>query len=416
MSRLLYSLSTKAYNLLLQASAPFHAKAAQWVAGRQSIFEQIEQQLAGNTQSVAWFHCASLGEFEQGRPLIEKFSKQYPKYKILLTFFSPSGYEVRKNYAGAHYIFYLPLDSAANARRFVDLVQPQLAVFVKYEFWYYYLAELHRRQIPVISVSAIFRPSQLFFKSYGGFYRQILQLFTHIFTQNQASAALLKNIGIEQVTVAGDTRFDRVLQTAAAIKTIPLIEEFKENKPVFVIGSSWPQDMAVLLPFILKHTNDLKFIIAPHEIHPAELDKLVADLPGRAIRFSQAEINKVASFNVLLIDNIGMLSSLYNYGSYAYIGGAFGKGLHNTLEAAVFGLPLFFGPTYGKFQEAVDLVELGVAHPVKDTAALEAIFTRLASDAQQRETIAQKARTYIQEQAGATELILQHVHQWLQKV
>jgi len=416
LSRLLYSLSTKAYNLLLQASAPFHAKAAQWVAGRESIFEQIEQQLAGNTQSVAWFHCASLGEFEQGRPLIEKFSKQYPKYKILLTFFSPSGYEVRKNYVGAHYIFYLPLDSAANARRFVNLVKPKLAVFVKYEFWYYYLIELQRRQIPVISVSAIFRPSQLFFKSYGGFYRQILKLFTHIFTQNQASAALLKNIGIKQVTVAGDTRFDRVLQTAASIKTMPLVEQFKAGKPVFVIGSSWPQDMAVLLPFILKHINDLKFIIAPHEIHPAELDKLVADLSGRAIRFSQAEINKVADFNVLLIDNIGMLSSLYSYGSYAYIGGAFGKGLHNTLEAAAFGLPLFFGPTYHKFQEAVNLVELGVAYPIENTAGLEGIFNQLVADADQRNIISRKAKDYVHQQAGATELILQHVHQWLQKV
>ncbi|KAA5539269.1 3-deoxy-D-manno-octulosonic acid transferase [Adhaeribacter rhizoryzae] len=416
MSRLLYSLGTKAYGLLLQVSAPFHAKAAQWVAGRKDIFEQIPNKLAGNTQPVAWFHCASLGEFEQGRPLIEKFSSEYPQYKILLTFFSPSGYEVRKNYAGAHYIFYLPQDSAANARRFVDLVQPKLAVFVKYEFWYYYLAELHRRQIPAISVSAIFRPSQLFFKPYGGFYRGILKLFTHIFTQNQASAALLQNIGLNQITVAGDTRFDRVLQTVASVKIIPLVEQFKAGKPIFVVGSSWPQDMEILLPFIKQHTNEVKFIIAPHEIHVDELNKIVADLPGQAIRFSQAQEATVANYQVLLIDNIGMLSSLYSYGTYAYIGGAFGKGLHNTLEAAVFGLPLFFGPTYLKFQEAIDLVELGVANPIQNTAELTAIFTRIATNVAEREAITRKAKNYVHEQAGATDIILGQVHQWLQKV
>jgi 3-deoxy-D-manno-octulosonic-acid transferase len=416
LSRLLYSLGTKAYALLLRASAPFHAKAAQWVTGREHIFEEIEKKLSGNTQPIAWFHCASLGEFEQGRPLIEKFAAEYPHYKILLTFFSPSGYEVRKNYAGAHYIFYLPTDSSTNARRFVDLVKPSLAVFVKYEFWYYYLAELHRRQIPVISVSAIFRPSQIFFKPYGGFYREILKLFTHIFTQNQASTELLQNIGLNQVTVAGDTRFDRVLQTAASVKIIPLVEQFKAGKPIFVVGSSWPQDITVLLPIIKQHANEVKFIIAPHEIHPAELDKLMADLQGQAVRFSQAQEATVADYQVLLIDNIGMLSSLYSYGTYAYIGGAFGKGLHNTLEAAVFGLPLFFGPTDSKFQEAKDLVELGVAHPVQNTGELENIFTQLAKDAVQRETIARKAKNYVHQQAGATDIILQHVHQWLQQV
>lgn len=416
MSRLLYTLSTQAYSLLLRASAPFHTKAAQWVAGRHHVFEEIETQLAGDTQPIAWFHCASLGEFEQGRPLIEKFSSEYPQHKIFLTFFSPSGYEVRKNYGGAHFIFYLPLDSAVNASRFVALVKPQLAVFIKYEFWYYYLAELHQRQIPVISVSAIFRPTQLFFKPYGGFYRNILKLFTHIFTQNQASASLLQNIGVNQVTVAGDTRFDRVLQTAASVKLIPLVEKFKQEKSIFVIGSSWPQDMAVLLPFIKQHAATVKFIIAPHEIHAVELDKLVRDLKGKAIRFSQAQAATVANYQVLLIDNIGMLSSLYRYGTYAYIGGAFGKGLHNTLEAAVFGLSLFFGPTYGKFQEAVDLVKLGVAHPIINATQLENIYNQLATTPGLRGSTSQKAKNYVQAQAGATDIILQHVNQWLKPI
>ncbi|MDB5263355.1 MAG: 3-deoxy-D-manno-octulosonic acid transferase, partial [Adhaeribacter sp.] len=299
--------------------------------------------------------------------------------------------------------------------RFVDLVKPQLAVFVKYEFWYYYLSELHRRQIPVISVSAIFRPSQLFFKPYGGFYRKILNLFTHIFTQNQASTALLQNIGINQVTVAGDTRFDRVLQTAASVKTIPLVEQFKAGKPIFVVGSSWPQDMDILLPFIQEQANQLKFIIAPHELHANELSKILADLKGLAVRFSEAKESTVADYQVLLIDNIGMLSSLYRYGTYAYIGGAFGKGLHNTLEAAVFGLPLFFGPAYHKFQEAIDLVTMGVAHPIQNTAALKTQFNQLAADAYLRETITRKAQNYVQEQAGATDIIMQYVHQRLQQ-
>jgi 3-deoxy-D-manno-octulosonic-acid transferase len=413
LSRIIYQLAINSYALLLKGAAPFHAKARKWVAGRQHIFAAIEAKLAGNAGPIVWFHCASLGEFEQGRPVLEKLTAQYPTYKIVLTFFSPSGYEVRQNYRGAHYIFYLPPDSPRNARHFLDLVNPRLVVFVKYEFWYNYLHELQQRQIPVVSVSAIFRPNQLFFKPYGRFYRQILDSFTHIFTQNQASARLLENAGIKQVTVAGDTRFDRVLQTAATVKTIPVVEQFKTGKPLFVIGSSWPQDMAILLPFIQKFTGELKFIIAPHEIHEKEITELESNLSGQAVRFSQAEASTVADFQVLIIDNVGMLSSLYGYGSYAYIGGAFGKGLHNTLEAAVFGLPLFFGPAYTKFQEAIDLVQLKVAFPINTTAELEAAFTGIYASPTLQASIRQQAKTYVQQQAGATDIILKHVHQWL---
>lgn len=413
MSRILYQLAITGYALLLKGLAPFHAKARQMVTGRQDLLATIEAAMAGNQHPVAWFHCASLGEFEQGRPLIEAFAHQYPEYRIVLTFFSPSGYEVRKNYPGAHYIFYLPLDSAANARQFIDLVNPQMAVFVKYEFWYYYLHELHRRHIPAISVSAIFRPGQLFFKSYGGFYRDLLQLFTHIFTQNEASLQLLRQAGISQVSVAGDTRFDRVLQTAAGVKTIPVVQHFKGAEPVFLIGSCWPQDLEVLLPFILKWADQIRFIIAPHEIHEKEISQLEASLSGLAIRYSAASPETAGHYRVLLIDNIGMLSSLYAYGHFAFIGGAFGKGLHNTLEAAVFGLPLFFGPAYDKFQEAQDLVALGLAFPVRTTAELEEKFISLFNSPEQQEKICRQAKTYVQSHAGASATILARINAWL---
>jgi len=385
------------------------------VTGREHLLPEIEAKLARNTHPLIWFHCASLGEFEQGRPVLEKITAQFPQYKILLTFFSPSGYEVRKDYPGAHYIFYLPLDTPGNARQFLNLVNPTLAIFVKYEFWYYYLHQLKQRQIPTISISAIFRPDQLFFKPYGGFYRNILRCFTHIFTQNNFSADLLANINLSKVTVAGDTRFDRVLQTAATVRNIPVVEDFKQDSPLFIIGSSWPQDMEILLPFIQKWANQVKFIIAPHEIHEKELLKMETQLPDQTIRYSQATQQKAADFRVLLIDNIGMLGSLYAYGNFAYIGGAFGKGLHNTLEAAVFGLPLFFGPNYRKFQEAIDLVQLQVAFPIQNTAELTTTFARLYANNNLYQTTAAQAKNYVQTQAGATDIILKHLTPWLQQ-
>jgi 3-deoxy-D-manno-octulosonic-acid transferase len=401
---LLYKLSIWFYWLFVRLAAPFHTKAKQMVEGRKHLWPEIEAKLKGNKAPVVWFHCASLGEFEQGRPVIEALAKQYPDHKIALTFFSPSGYEVRKNYAGADFIFYLPKDTAKNARRLVELIQPKLAVFVKYEFWHYFARELKNRNVPVISISAIFRDSQLFFKPYGSFYRNILRNFAYIFTQNQHSGLLLQKIGITQVSVAGDTRFDRVLQTAGSVKHIPVVEEFINGKELFVIGSSWPEDLNVLMPFIKNH-KELKFIIAPHEIHEAELSALCNDLEGDGVRFSEAGTRAVQDYSVLIIDNIGMLSSLYGYGAYAYIGGAFGKGLHNTLEAAVFGAPLFFGPKYGKFQEAKDLVAAHTAFPVKNVAELEHAFEKIRTP-ERKNAIAEKQKRYINEQAGATAKIM----------
>ncbi|QNF34910.1 3-deoxy-D-manno-octulosonic acid transferase [Adhaeribacter swui] len=413
MAAFLYKLGVQFYGLLLRSSAPFHDKAKQWVDGRKNIFQTISLKMAGNAAPVIWFHCASLGEFEQGRPVMEQIKQEYPHVKIALTFFSPSGYEVRKNYAGADYIFYLPLDTAAHARQFVALVKPVLAVFVKYEFWYYYLRELHTRQIPVISISAIFRENQVFFKPYGSFYRNILKFFTHLFTQDQASAQLLAQQGISQVTVAGDTRFDRVLQTAAAAKNIPIIENFKNKEPMMVIGSSWPADMRVLMPFIQENLTTLKFVIAPHEIHPAQIAEMLSQFPEIATTYSTATPTHVADYRIMIIDNIGLLSSLYRYGSYAYIGGAFGKGLHNTLEAAVFGLPLFFGPAYTKFKEAVDLVALHGAFPVQNTAELQARFNQIQADEQKQKQLSEKNKNYVTQQAGATATIVAACKQWL---
>ena len=375
----LYDIALGLYGLLLRLLAPFVPKAAAWVAGRRGLLAHIRHTIGADAAPRVWFHCASLGEFEQGRPLLEAYRKAHPGTKLVLTFFSPSGYEIRKNWPGADYIFYLPLDTRRNARAFLDIVQPRLAVFVKYEFWYHFLNETHRRGIPAIVVSAIFRADQAFFKPWGGFFRRILTRFAHIFTQTEASATLLRNIGLTQVSVAGDTRFDTVVATAAAPpRSLPVVEAFvADGAPVLVVGSSWPEDLPALAPLIQRYQSELRVLVAPHEISETNLKLVEAVLPGKVQRYSQADAATVAQARILLFDNVGLLSQLYRFGKFAYIGGAFGKGLHNTLEAAAFGLPLFFGPTYAKFQEAIELVELKCAFPVHSTAELETAFSYL---------------------------------------
>lgn len=413
MSRLLYKIGITAYGLGVRLASPFHAKAAKWVEGRAHLFEQLQHAFQDNVAPVAWFHCASLGEFEQGRPVIEGFRQKYPSFKILLTFFSPSGYEARKNYVGADFIFYLPLDTADNAKRFLSFVKPKVAIFIKYEFWHYYTKALKKRRIPLFSVSAIFRPNQVYFRKKAGFYRHILERFSHIYTQNQESAHLLSTLNITKASTVGDTRVDRVLQTAKQATSIPLAEAFKGKALVMVIGSSWPADMQVLVPFMQEQLSNLKFIVAPHEIKEKELAELETQFKNKAIRFSRATPETVSTARVLLIDNIGMLSALYQYADYAYVGGAFGKGLHNTLEPAAFGPPIFFGPTFQKFQEAVDLVTLGIALPVRNARELSTSFRQLDQDAAQRATIKKAAAEYLQKQAGATDRILTSMEYWL---
>lgn len=406
MSRLLYSFLLHVYGLLIRLAALWNPKAKQWVAGREQLFERLYKALEQNTAPITWFHCASLGEFEQARPVIELFKEQLPAGKILLTFFSPSGYEVRKNYTGADFIFYLPLDTAYNARKFISIVKPQIAFFAKYEFWYHFLNELNKAAVPAVSFSAIFRKEQAFFKPYGGFFRSILGNFLHIFVQNQSSQNLLHNIGIHQVTVAGDTRFDRVQTIASQKKDLPVVAAFKQGKKLLVIGSSWPQDMEILVPFLNSFHEPLKIIIAPHEIHETEIAGLQKQLQKQSVRFSQVQQMDVTKADVLIIDNIGMLSSLYQYGEFAYIGGAFGKGLHNILEAATFGMPLFFGPKYTKFQEAVDLLAAGAAFSVHTTADFAKGFTTLYTSDSDRQQKAELSRRYVMDHTGATRKII----------
>ena len=404
----IYDIALSLYGLLLRLLAPFVPKAAAWVAGRKDLLAHIRQAIGDDATPRVWFHCASLGEFEQGRPLIDAYRQAYPGTKVVLTFFSPSGYEVRRSWPGADYIFYLPLDTRTNARAFLDAVQPRLVVFVKYEFWYHFLNETFQRHIPEVVISAIFRPEQVFFKPWGGFFRSILGRFTHIFTQNEASAKLLRDVGIKRVSVAGDTRFDTVVATALApARALPLVDAFvADGAPVLVVGSSWNEDLPVLRPLLARYGQQLRVLLAPHEVTEANLRQVETLLPGPVQRYSQAEVATVGQARVLLLDNVGLLSQLYRFGEYAYVGGAFGKGLHNTLEAAAFGLPLFFGPAYAKFQEAVELVEMKAGFPVHNGAELEAAFAYLWNNDDARLRLQDTILDYVHDQAGATRTIM----------
>lgn len=423
LSGLLYQLLVKGYALLMRPAAVFHPKAHLWVQGRQGLMAHLSAKLPPLIQGrpVAWFHAASLGEFEQGRPVIEAFRERYPDYFILVTFFSPSGYEVRKNYAGADYVSYLPTDTPAHARQLVQLLRPRIAFFIKYEFWYYYLRELRASGAVILSFSAIFRPGQLFFKSYGGFYRKILRYFDHILVQNEESALLLRSIGIGQVTLAGDTRFDRVRQIAGQARELPEIAAFVNKHPCLVVGSAWEADRAVLVPALNALGPDLRAIIAPHEIREAELQRWEQTLDGKVVRYSAYKASgfapaAVAEARYLLIDNVGMLSSLYRYGQVAYIGGAFGTGLHNILEAATFGLPVLFGnKSYHKFQEAVDLMALGGAWALEDTDGVQHKLRELLDNTRQREAAGTVCRKYVHDHTGATDAVMQQVDAFLKK-
>jgi len=412
MLHLLYNFLIHAYSFIISIIAPFNSKAKFWVEGRKDIFERLGSASLTNrgSASLAWFHCASLGEFEQGRPVIEAFRLKYPSYKILVTFFSPSGYEIRKNYTGADFICYLPADTSQNAQKFIEILKPSIVFFVKYEFWRNYLTELEKQHIPVISFSAIFRPNQLFFKYYGGFFREILTKFKHILVQNQESFDLLKSIDIQQITLAGDTRFDRVKQIVDAKKDIPIAERFKANRQILMVGSAWQTDMEVLITLmnLLKNDSTLTFVIVPHEIHREEIMAWQKQIESKSICFSEVKNDtKLIDYQVLIIDNIGMLSSLYQYADFAFIGGSFDKGLHNILEAATFGMPIFFGnKAYHKFQEAVDLVNLGGAYAVESTDDLGEMLNDLRLDKVKKKKTDKISQNYVLQNIGATEKVM----------
>jgi 3-deoxy-D-manno-octulosonic-acid transferase len=394
--------------------ASWRSKKAQlWLAGRRGIFEQLNQwkKSFSSQEKIIWVHCASLGEFEQGRPVIEKIKKDNPSYKILLTFFSPSGYEVRKNYNGADGIFYLPVDGKNTANTFIEIVNPSLVIWVKYEYWYYYLTALQQKNIPVVLVSAIFRESQPFFKWYGGLWKKILQSFDKIFVQNELSISLLKSIEMhENAVVSGDTRFDRVIAIAENKNTLPeKLLQFCHNKKVIVAGSTWEEDEEELVHYARTH-QQIKFIIAPHEIDEERLSG-IKKMFKNAIYFSEF-FKENADAQVIIIDNIGMLSSLYQLAHITYIGGGFNdSGIHNILEAAVYGKPIVFGPEYEKFSEAVDLVEKGGAFSIENALELEHMLDKLLGDEALLKNTADICKKYVYEKQGATNLIVQYLYE-----
>lgn len=388
-------------------------KAKAFNDGRKHLFHNLKSQLNLTASPLIWVHCASLGEFEQGRPVMEKLKREFPTYKIILTFFSPSGYQVRRNYDQADYVFYLPWDTKKNADQFISIAKPSLALFIKYEFWYHYTALLKEKGTPLLSVSSIFRKEQLFFKRYGSFYRNILFNFTHFFVQNDESVRLLKTVGLQNCTKAGDTRFDRVNELVKRSTNLPLVTQFKGNEKVMVIGSCWPEDLDVLIPFINEHYHHIKFIIAPHEISESFIHVIEESLNAETIRYSNAESTKTEHAHVLIIDNIGMLGQLYAYGEFAYIGGAFGKGLHNILEAACYGIPIFFGnKSYYKFQEAVDLINRGGAFEVADYLDFKNKYETVTLP-QTFLLACEVTRQYVEENLGATEKVMHYCRKLL---
>lgn len=406
-----YSFGILLYGLAIRIAGLVNEKAALWVRGRKALFQQLinalgDPALRRDERRLAWFHCASLGEFEQGRPLMEAFRKQYPDIIILLTFFSPSGFENRKTYTGADLIFYLPLDTRRNARRFVNLVSPDVAFFVKYEFWFNYLTVLQERSTPHYLVSGIFRPDQHFFKWYGDWPRRVLKGFTHIFVQNRTSRELLEFVGIDQVSVTGDTRFDRVAEIASLHKEFPLISLFSQGSPVIVAGSTWPPDDEFFIRFFQEYSGSLRLILAPHEIREESIMALQNRFGSNAVRNSQLTEATAAEARVLIIDSIGMLAHLYRFGQIAYIGGGFGAGIHNTLEAAVFGVPVVFGPNHGKFHEALELVAHGGGFPVRQYAEFDEIMRKFLADKEFLAKASAAAKEYVASHTGATSTIL----------
>ena len=411
---MIYNLVIYLYLLGVAIYSCFNEKVRKMWRGEREAFKILREKVDPNAKYV-WFHAASLGEFEQGRPLMEQLRKDHPEYKILLTFFSPSGYEVRKNYEGADIITYLPLDTITNARRFLRTVRPVMAFFIKYEFWYNYLHILKHRGVPVYSVSSIFRPEQVFFKWYGRQYGRVLNCFTHFFVQNEISKELLAKIGITDTTVVGDTRFDRVLQIKEAAKQLPIVESFVKDAPqVFVAGSSWPPDEEIFIKYFNEHKN-WKLIIAPHVIGEDHLKQIEKLLDGRkVIRYTEAEkmvngqLSMVNDYEVLIINCFGLLSSIYHYGNVAYVGGGFGVGIHNLLEAAVWDVPVFFGPNNQKFQEAQGLKTSG-GFEISSYEDFAAQMDRFAADDAYLQEQGQKAGHFVKGQSGATQKVLSSV-------
>lgn len=401
-----YNIALKFYYILIWFASFFNKKAKLWIVGRKNWAQKII--VNPNTDKV-WFHFASLGEFEQGKPILQSVRKQYPDKEIVITFFSPSGYEIRKNSNLGDYILYLPNDSRKNALKFLELFKPEVAIFNKYEYWYHYFKILHQKHIPVYVTSAIFRPNQIFFKWYGSLHREILTYVTHFFVQNTESGELLKTLNHHNYTICGDTRFDTVLDLAKNKKDFPLIEEFKNNHKLIIAGSTWPKDEDLISNYIKNLDENWKIIFAPHEISEDKISNLEKTLSIKSLRYSKVSNDKsllTTNCRCIIIDNIGMLSSLYAYGDFAYIGGGFGAGIHNTLEAAAWGLPVVFGSNYHQFNEAKELISKGGGFSIDNQGELNKVFGMLVHQDDKRTNAGSIAKEYVAQNTGATEVIM----------
>lgn len=412
--KIIYTFSIYLYLFAIRIASLFNPKAKLWIVGRKNIFQKLKSEIGNQNSenSIIWFHCASLGEFEQGRPLMERIKKENPQSKIILTFFSPSGYEIRKNYEFADHIFYLPMDTPSSAQKFIEIVKPKIAIFVKYEFWFNYLNELKKQSIPTYLICGVFREDQYFFKNYGAWFRKQFNSFTHFYLQDEHSKLSLSSIGYANATVTGDTRFDRVFEISKNVKQFDIVKQFVSDKKVLIAGSTWEEDEKIISEYFNSQklkTNNYKLIIAPHEIDESHIQSIIGLFnPSSVVRYSEATHKDISSADVLIIDNIGMLSSLYQYGTIAFIGGGFGNGIHNILEAATFGLPIVFGPNHDKFIEAKELIHLGGAFTVSSVNELKKTIDLLSqSDALQTASLTSKR--YVSSRIGATEKILKSI-------
>ncbi len=404
---MLYTLAIYLYQLVVILISPFYKKARILYLGQREAFRILKREVDKEARYV-WFHAASLGEFEQGRPLMEHFRREHPEYKILLTFFSPSGYEVRKNYEGADIICYLPFDTPSNVYRFMHLIRPEMAFFIKYEFWYDYMWACHHYHIPVYSVSSIFRPNKIFFRWYGRVYAHVLSYVAHFFVQDEQSRELLARRGIvDNVSIVGDTRFDRVIDIARQAKELPLVERFCKDVPfVFVAGSSWPPDEDLIISYFNSHP-DMKLVLAPHVIDDGHLRQIEQKLRRPSLRYTEATEENVEKAQCLIINCYGLLSSIYRYAHVAYVGGGFGVGIHNVPEAAVYGIPVLIGPNNKKFREAQDLLRMGGCFEITGQTLFNAVVDRLVADPTLRKTRGAVCKDYIVSNAGASDVIME---------
>lgn len=406
--RFLYNTGIRLYHFLIWIASFRNIKAQKWLSGRKNLFERIQKEIVPD-EHLLWFHVSSLGEFEQARPVIEGVKKDFPGYKILLTFFSPSGYELKKDYPLADYVFYIPLDTPSNAARFLDLVKPDKVFFVKYEFWFNFLTELKKREIPTYIFSALFRPSHFFFRPWGKWFRKALKAYTHIFVQNQSSFDILQKFGFNNVSISGDTRLDRVTQIARAAADLPKLEKFCAGNKVIVAGSTWPEDEAIFIRFVNECKHPGKFVVAPHEVSPDSVERIKALLQRPYVCYScDSTTQQLEEAEVLIVDGYGYLVSVYRYAKIAYIGGGFTTGIHSILEPAVYGMPVVFGPDYHKFNEAVEMIQLGAAHPVTNYDELSALLNHYLTDPVRLENESLFASQYVESNRGATDQIVRY--------